>query len=33
MPGGLRQAMVHVNHAAVHHRNNYIGTERLLRGG
>ncbi|MDG5807138.1 Clp protease N-terminal domain-containing protein [Streptomyces ossamyceticus] len=32
MTDGLRQAMVHVKRAAVHHRNNYIGTEHLLWG-
>lgn len=32
MTDGLRQAMVHVKQAAVHHRNNYIGTEHLLWG-
>ncbi|KOU56943.1 hypothetical protein ADK57_40600 [Streptomyces sp. MMG1533] len=32
MTDDLRQAMVHVKQAAVHHRNNYIGTEHLLRG-
>lgn len=32
MTDGLRQAMVHVNQAAVHHGNNCIGTEHLLRG-
>ncbi|MDT0484657.1 Clp protease N-terminal domain-containing protein [Streptomyces doebereineriae] len=32
MTGDLRQAMVHVKQAAVHHRNNYIGTEHLLWG-
>ncbi|MEU7317766.1 Clp protease N-terminal domain-containing protein [Streptomyces sp. NPDC007083] len=32
MTDGLRRAMVHVKEAAVHHRNNYIGTEHLLRG-
>lgn len=32
MTDDLRQAMVHVKQAAVHHRNNYIGTEHLLWG-
>ncbi|MEU7576496.1 Clp protease N-terminal domain-containing protein [Streptomyces sp. NPDC041068] len=32
MTEGLRQAMAHVKQAAVHHRNNYIGTEHLLWG-
>ncbi|KOG61330.1 hypothetical protein ADK38_42430 [Streptomyces varsoviensis] len=32
MSDGLRQAMAHVRRAAVHHRNNYIGTEHLLWG-
>jgi hypothetical protein len=32
MTDDLRQAMVHVKQAAVQHRNNYIGTEHLLRG-
>ncbi|MDX3713646.1 Clp protease N-terminal domain-containing protein [Streptomyces europaeiscabiei] len=32
MTDDLRQAMVHVKRAAVQHRNNYIGTEHLLRG-
>jgi hypothetical protein len=32
MTDGLRRAMVHVKQAAVHHRNNYIGTEHLLWG-
>ena len=32
MTDDLRQAMVHVKRAAVHHRNNYIGTEHLLWG-
>lgn len=32
MTDELRQAMVHVKQAAVHHRNNYIGTEHLLWG-
>ncbi|RII20517.1 ATP-dependent Clp protease ATP-binding subunit ClpC1 [Streptomyces sp. YIM 130001] len=32
MTEDLRQAMVHVKQAAVQHRNNYIGTEHLLRG-
>lgn len=32
MTADLRQAMVHVKQAAVHHRNNYIGTEHLLWG-
>ncbi|MCX4906696.1 Clp protease N-terminal domain-containing protein [Streptomyces sp. NBC_00878] len=32
MTHDLRQAMVHVKQAAVHHRNNYIGTEHLLWG-
>ncbi|WP_328977105.1 Clp protease N-terminal domain-containing protein [Streptomyces canus] len=32
MTDELREAMVHVTQAAVHHRNNYIGTEHLLRG-
>ncbi|MGW0846568.1 Clp protease N-terminal domain-containing protein [Streptomyces sp. NPDC002787] len=32
MTEDLRQAMVHVKQAAVHHRNNYIGTEHLLWG-
>ncbi|MFI6093045.1 Clp protease N-terminal domain-containing protein [Streptomyces sp. NPDC051218] len=32
MTDGLREAMVHVKQAAVHHRNNYIGTEHLLWG-
>jgi hypothetical protein len=32
MTDGLRRAMVHVKRAAVHHRNNYIGTEHLLWG-
>ncbi|MFE7114854.1 Clp protease N-terminal domain-containing protein [Streptomyces sp. NPDC057654] len=32
MTEDLRQAMVHVKRAAVHHRNNYIGTEHLLWG-
>ncbi|MDQ0595859.1 hypothetical protein QF037_000204 [Streptomyces canus] len=32
MTDDLRQAMVHVKQTAVHHRNNYIGTEHLLWG-
>ncbi|MEU4206136.1 Clp protease N-terminal domain-containing protein [Streptomyces sp. NPDC039022] len=32
MTDDLREAMVHVKQAAVHHRNNYIGTEHLLWG-
>ncbi|MFF6783388.1 Clp protease N-terminal domain-containing protein [Streptomyces sp. NPDC012510] len=32
MTDDLRRAMVHVKQAAVHHRNNYIGTEHLLWG-
>lgn len=32
MTDDLRQAMAHVKQAAVQHRNNYIGTEHLLRG-
>ncbi len=32
MTDDLRQAMVQVKQAAVHHRNNYIGTEHLLWG-
>ncbi|MFF9775600.1 Clp protease N-terminal domain-containing protein [Streptomyces sp. NPDC013978] len=32
MTDDLRQAMVHVKQAAVHYRNNYIGTEHLLWG-
>ncbi|MFD9330744.1 Clp protease N-terminal domain-containing protein [Streptomyces sp. NPDC060065] len=32
MTDELRQAMAHVKQAAVHHRNNYIGTEHLLWG-
>ncbi|MFI8242665.1 Clp protease N-terminal domain-containing protein [Streptomyces sp. NPDC085866] len=32
MTDDLQQAMVHVRHAAVQHRNNYIGTEHLLWG-
>ncbi|MFF1297396.1 MULTISPECIES: Clp protease N-terminal domain-containing protein [unclassified Streptomyces] len=32
MTDDLRQAMTHVKQAAVHHRNNYIGTEHLLWG-
>jgi ATP-dependent Clp protease ATP-binding subunit ClpA len=32
MTDDLRQAMVHVKQAAVHHRNNYIGAEHLLWG-
>ncbi|WP_405623295.1 Clp protease N-terminal domain-containing protein [Streptomyces sp. NBC_00076] len=32
MTDDLRQAMVHVKQAAVHHRNNFIGTEHLLWG-
>ncbi|MEU5894489.1 Clp protease N-terminal domain-containing protein [Streptomyces sp. NPDC047461] len=32
MTDELRQAMTHVKQAAVHHRNNYIGTEHLLWG-
>ena len=32
MTDDLRKAMVHVKQAAVHHRNNYIGTEHLLWG-
>jgi ATP-dependent Clp protease ATP-binding subunit ClpA len=32
MTDDLRRAMVHVRRAAVQHRNNYLGTEHLLRG-
>ncbi|WP_367038492.1 Clp protease N-terminal domain-containing protein [Streptomyces sp. Je 1-332] len=32
MTDDLRETMVHVKQAAVHHRNNYIGTEHLLWG-